>query len=164
MKKVCAIFERRPRTQRSIRDSRAAKLIDKVEFDGDSGRQFELARVLKVEIADRGYRLTGAPYPTTHAEFDWVAYVHTQGLGSPATTKERKKPVRVGAGQISRRLPLPIRGQRVKKAQPAVAAATGERKKRVAVTIPKNERTIPPRKRPTKLPSKRRGVPVQKAE
>lgn len=151
MKKlVCAIYERRPRTKRSIRDNRAAKFIDKVEFNvqGDTWRKYEITEILKTEIESRGHTIAGVPYPTKHTEFDWVAYVEPEGNVVPFTRREKKKPVSVGAGSVKRRIPLPTRGQRAQKlAVPRTSSVLTKRPTRTQ----KKDQTIPPRRRPSHM-------------
>jgi hypothetical protein len=162
-KMVCAIFERRPRTQRNIRDSRSAQLIDRVEFDGKDRRVFEIAKRLKDDITDRGYEVAGTPYQTNHAEYDWVAYVQPKGVGSPTVQRTKKKPVSVGVGGVSRRISLPTRGQKVQKSPSAVSASRGPSTK-TAVVGGTKAKPIPPRKRPAKLPLKRHVLARQAEE
>ena len=145
---ICAIFERRPRTQRSIRDNRAARPVGTIKLKV-SGRDMEVAKAIMEEAISQGYRPATPPYKTVHKEWDWVLYVHQQDASSPLQTAQKKKPVRVGSSSsmISRRLPLPTRRQRA----PSQAATKSAPEKRVSSS---KETAIPPRKRP--IPSNRK--------
>ncbi len=107
---ICAIFERRPRTLRSISDSRAAKPIGQIEFD-DQLRHHENVKVIKDKLAELGHKLATTPSKSTHPEFGFIVYVEpvTAKSSKEATAALKKnKPVKVGgASGVSRRLPLP---------------------------------------------------------
>lgn len=111
---ICAIFERRPRTTRSIMDPRAAKPVGRVEFE-DQRRHHENVNKIVLALAEMGHKMASTPSKSTHPEFDFVVYVEP----SPATSQreaaiqmksgaDKKKPVSVGgSGGVGRRLPLP---------------------------------------------------------
>lgn len=151
---ICAIFERRPRTQRSIRDSRAAKLLGTFKIVA-AGRDFEISKKIREEVISQGYRPAAPPYRTKHKEWDWVVYVHPQDATSPMKNAPQKnKPVSVGASSsmISRRLPLPTRRRAVKNKETAVMVPKKVSKK---TSSRSKAETIPSRKRPTPSASKR---------
>jgi len=116
---ICAIYERRPRTTRSVSDPRAAKPVGVVEFD-DQGRHHENISVIKARLAADGHKLASTPNKASHPEYDFVVYIEPQPATSPreahlasAKGKKKRKPVTIGgASGTSRRLPLPSNRRR----------------------------------------------------
>lgn len=111
---ICVVYERRPKTLRTISDPRAAKPIAQIEID-DQGRHHENVSLIKEKLNELGYKIACPPSKTTTPDVDFVAYTEPSPMTSPREAAEdlkkittKKKPVSVGSNSgVKRRLPLP---------------------------------------------------------
>jgi len=107
---ICAIYERRPVYQRTPTDPRAARPVGQIKFK-DQGRHHENVELIKKELEKDGLIMASTPNKVEHTEYDFVVYVEPSKTTSPQSgAQAKKKAVKVvGAGGISRKLPLPKR-------------------------------------------------------
>ena len=105
---ICSVYERRPRTTRTVTDPRSAKPVDKIEFE-DLGRHHLNVEEIKRVALDKGYTIASTPNATPAPGVDFVLYVEPSFKKSPIEiSKGRRRVVTTGtSGPFGRKMPLP---------------------------------------------------------
>ncbi len=108
---VCTVYERRPRTTRTITDPRSANPVAKIEFESLGRHHLNVAEVERI-AKERGYKIATTPSAVESPDVDLVLYVEPSPANSPRDVAKKsqqgRRPVTVGhSGAFGRKMQTP---------------------------------------------------------